>query len=144
MGNFDVGVPFFLFVAFTDALDGSVARVRKQITKWGTFYDPVADKLLIGSVVILIVMKYINVWFGLIIIAFEGMIALGGIVRKKNGDKIQSANIWGKIKMVLQVVGVTMLLVAVWLGIDLFIPISVGTLSLAIVFAVISLYTYSL
>jgi len=143
-GNYAVGVPLFLFVAATDALDGSVARLRRQITQWGTFYDPVADKILIGSVVLIIVMKHINVWFGLIILAIEMLIALGGFLRRKKAGIVTSANMYGKIKMFFQVAGVTILLFAVWLGIDLFIPISVGTLSLGIVFAIISLYTYSL
>lgn len=139
--QYSIGVPFFLLVAFTDALDGSLARVRKQITEWGTFYDPVADKLLIGSVVLLIVIQHVNPWFGFVIIALEVLIILGGFLRRIDG-KLVTANVFGKTKMVLQVVGVMALLIAVWLGVDLFIPFSIGTLSLAIVFAIISLFTY--
>jgi CDP-diacylglycerol--glycerol-3-phosphate 3-phosphatidyltransferase len=124
-------------------VDGSLARTRKQITAWGTFYDPVADKLLIGASVLLIVMQYINVYFGLLMLALELTIAACGIVRRRRGT-IASANVWGKTKMWLQVLGVTLLLIAVASGIQLFIPFSFATLSLAIVFAVISLYTYSL
>ncbi|MBI2475234.1 CDP-alcohol phosphatidyltransferase family protein [Candidatus Uhrbacteria bacterium] len=141
--NYDVGVPFFLIVALTDALDGSLARIRKQITEWGTFYDPLADKILISSVVLLVVVKHVNLVFGLIIIFLELLIIVGGYFRKLNG-KITSANIFGKTKMFLQVVGVVFLLIAIWAGYDLFIPVSIGTLSLAIVFAVISLFTYGL
>jgi len=141
--NYIVGVPLFFLVASTDAIDGSLARLRKQITEWGTFYDPVADKLLIGSVVLLIVMKHINIWFAWLIIFLELLIILGGYFRRKNGEVV-SANFWGKIKMCLQVAGVTALLVALWLGVDLFIPISIGTFSLGIVFAVISLFTYGI
>jgi CDP-diacylglycerol--glycerol-3-phosphate 3-phosphatidyltransferase len=143
IGNFEVGVPLFLFLAFTDALDGSVARIRKQITKWGSFYDPLADKILIGSVVLLVVVQHVNLFFGLLIVILEALLMTGGIVRSKRGHKV-SANVYGKTKMVLQVLGVTMLLIALWAGFDLFIPISVGTLSLAIVFAVISLFTYGI
>lgn len=143
VGNYEVGVPFFILVAFTDAIDGSLARLRNQITDWGTFYDPVADKLLIGSVVILVVAKHVNVVFAFIIILLEVLIIFGGFLRKKNG-KITSANIFGKTKMCLQVLGVVFLLIAVSAGFDLFIPVSIGTLSLAIVFAVISLFTYGL
>lgn len=46
--------------------------------------------------------------------------------------------------MFLQVLGVTFLLIAVSAGVNLFLPLSIGTLSLAIVFAVISLYTYGI
>ena len=142
--NFDLGIPLFLFAAFTDALDGSIARLRDEVTDWGTFYDPVADKLLISTTVLLIVIKYINLWLALIIVGIEMMIIYGGYKHRQEGGKPTSANFYGKMKMMLQVLGVTFLLMAVWFGVDLFIPMSVGTFAVAIVFAVISLYTYSL
>lgn len=141
--QYSIGVPFFLFVAFTDAIDGSMARLRHQITDWGTFYDPVADKLLISSVVLLVVAKHVNIIFAGIIILLELLIITGGLFHKHNG-RVTSANIFGKTKMFLQVLGVVFLLIALWAGFDLFIPVSVGTFSLAIVFAVISLFTYGL
>ena len=137
------GVPLFFIAALTDLIDGTLARLRKQITDWGTFYDPVADKLLIGTVAILIVAQHINVWLALIIIGLDLLLIVGGVLRKRDGQ-VMSANGWGKMKMVLQVAGVMALLIAVWLGVDLFIPFSIGTFSLAIVFAVISLFTYGL
>ncbi|MCR4314008.1 MAG: CDP-alcohol phosphatidyltransferase family protein [Candidatus Uhrbacteria bacterium] len=143
INQFQVGVPLFLFVAFTDAIDGSLARLRNQVTDWGTFYDPLADKVLIGSVVLLVVIQHVNLLFGLLIVSVEAILLIGGYVRKHQGKSIGS-NVFGKTKMFLQVTGVTMLLIALWAGFDLFIPISVGTLSLAIVFAVISLFTYGL
>ena len=141
--NFPVGVPLFLFAAFTDVLDGSLARLRKQITDWGTFYDPLADKLLIGMVVMLIVVKHVNLIFGLVIIIIEALIILGGYIRKQRGT-LNGSNILGKTKMFFQVLGVTFLLISLWAGMSLFIPISVGTLSLAIVLAVISLFSYGI
>lgn len=141
--QFQVGVPLFLFVAFTDAIDGTLARLRNQITDWGTFYDPLADKVLIGSVVLLVVIQHVNVFFGLLIVSVEAILLIGGYIRKRQGKPIGS-NLFGKTKMFLQVTGVLMLLIALWAGFDLFIPLSVGTLSLAIVFAIISLFTYGL
>jgi len=141
--NFSLGVPLFWFVAFTDALDGSLARLRNQVTPWGTFYDPLADKIFIGSVVLLVVVNHVNIIFGFLILLVECAIILGAFVQRRRG-KIMSANIFGKTKMFLQVLGVSFLLIAMWAGFDLFIPLSIGTLSLAIVFAVISLLTYGL
>lgn len=141
--NYALGVPFFIALAISDALDGSLARLRHKITEWGTFYDPVADKLLIGSLVLLIVVQHIGIAFGIVIVGLELLIILGGYYRRMRGH-VKGANIFGKTKMVLQVIGVSWLLLALWLGIDLFIPFSVGTLSMAIVFAVISLFTYGL
>jgi CDP-diacylglycerol--glycerol-3-phosphate 3-phosphatidyltransferase len=140
---YSVGVPLFIFSAFTDALDGSMARLRNQITPWGTFHDPVADKFLIGSVILLIVIQHVNAYLALALIVVELMLIGGGWYKRQHG-KISSANIWGKVKMILQVFGVSFLLIALWLGIDLFVDISNGTFALALVFAVVSLLTYSL
>ena len=141
--HFDIGVPLFLFAAFTDALDGSLARVRHQITDWGTFYDPFADKLLITGVILIVVVHYINPIFALLVVGIECIIFLGGCVRKRRGE-ITSANVFGKTKMFLQVTAVLFLLIAAWAGADLFIDASIATFSLAIAFAILSLFTYGL
>jgi len=141
--NYRLGIPLFVLTAFTDALDGSLARIRKQITDWGTFYDPVADKLLIGSVVLLIVVQHVNPVIAFALILLELLLILGGWYGRQHG-RIKSANVWGKVKMLLQFFGVFFLLIALWLGVDLFIEISNGTLILAIIFAIVSLLTYSL
>lgn len=138
----NIGVPLFLFAAFTDALDGSVARLRNQITEWGSFYDPIADKLLIGAVVLLVVTEHVNPVFAIIIVVVEASIILGGVFYARKGKVICSANFFGKTKMFLQVLGITTLLIALWGGLNLFIPFSIGVLSLAMIFAVISLFTY--
>lgn len=133
----------FLIAAFTDALDGSLARLRKKITMWGTMADPVADKLLVGSVVVIFVAREINIWFSVLIIVLELMILAGSYYRKRKGI-YSSANGAGKIKMILQVIGVCLLLLARVFGVQLAVPFAIGTFSLAIVFAMISLVTYSL
>lgn len=144
MENWSVCVPMFLFAALTDLLDGSLARTRKQITMWGTVADPIADKLLIGSVMILFVAKEVNPYFAAVIVVVEIAIATTAIVRKIRHQPFISANWYGKIKMLFQVIGVTTLLIARWSGMEMFVPFSVGTLTIAIVFALMSLYTYGL
>lgn len=141
--RYEIAIPLFLFLALTDAIDGSLARLRHQITPWGTFYDPLADKILIGSVVLIVVAKHVNIILSIVILLLELLLIVGGYIRKRQG-KVNGANIFGKTKMCLQVLGVVFLLIALWAGYDLFIPISTGTLALAVVFAVISLFTYGL
>lgn len=143
MENYAWGVPLFFIAALTDMIDGSLARLRKQVTDWGSIYDPVADKLLISTVLIVTVAQHINPWLALVIIVLEIIMIVGGFIRKQHGFKVQ-ANTWGKIKMCLQVSGVMALLIALWLGVDLFIPFSTAIFYMAIVFAVISLYTYGI
>jgi CDP-diacylglycerol--glycerol-3-phosphate 3-phosphatidyltransferase len=133
-----IAAPLFFGTAVTDMIDGSLARTRKQITMWGTMADPIADKLLIGSVVIVFVAREINAAFAAVIVLLECLIVLMAFARRERGHPYVSANWYGKTKMVLQVAGVLMLLIARWLGIELFIPFSIGTLSVAIVFGVIS------
>ncbi len=144
MADWSVVLPLFLFAALTDLLDGSLARTRKQITLWGTIADPIADKLLIGSVVILFVAREINIYFAGVIVFVELLIVLNAVVRRARGRSYISSNWYGKVKMLLQVIGVTALLIARLSGLDLIIPFSVGTFSIAIVFALMSLYTYGL
>lgn len=141
--QYRIGVPLFIFAAFTDALDGTLARLRRQITDWGTFYDPIADKLLIAPVLFIIAFKHVNPYVigGLILI--EITIALGGWFRRKRG-RMNMANGWGKWKMILEFIGITFLLLALWLGLDPFIQFAEVTLVLAAIFAFISLVTYSL
>lgn len=143
VGDYAAGVPLFVLTAFTDAIDGSLARLRKQITEWGMLYDPIADKFLIGSVILLVVIQHMNPAFGIIILILEALLITGGFIRKRMGLPVM-ANVVGKIKMFLQFLGVTFLLVSIWSGVTLLIPFSIATLSLAIVFAVASLLTYGL
>jgi CDP-diacylglycerol--glycerol-3-phosphate 3-phosphatidyltransferase len=140
-----IGLIAFLLVAFTDAIDGSMARTRNQITQWGKVYDPLADKILIGSMVFIIVLRYIDFWTAMVIIGIEILfIAVAWIrIRKGGGYKIE-ANIWGKIKMMLQVIGVTILLLSIIFNWAALIPYASGTLYVAIAFAIVSLLSYGI
>jgi len=142
-GHYSYGLIAFLLVAFTDTIDGSMARTRNEITEWGKVYDPLADKILISAVVFIIVLKYIGYWTAILIITIEVAIIITAWFRKYQGAKIQ-ANIWGKIKMLLQVLGVTLLLVSIVFGWGEILPLASGTLYVAIAFAIVSLLTYGI
>jgi CDP-diacylglycerol--glycerol-3-phosphate 3-phosphatidyltransferase len=142
-GNYSVGLIAFILVAFTDTIDGSLARTRDQITEWGKVYDPLADKVLIGSMVFTIVLRYIDLWTALMIIFIEFVIIITAWIRKQKGAIIQ-ANIWGKIKMNLQVAGVSILLLAIVFDWAALFPFASGTFYLAIAFAIVSLLTYGI
>jgi len=142
-GRYYDGLIAFLLVAFTDALDGSMARTRNQITNWGKIYDPLADKILIGSMVFVIVLRYIDFWTAMIIVGIEIVIITVAWVRKVKGYKVE-ANIWGKIKMMLQVAGVSILLLSVIFDLAALIPYASGALYVAIAFAIVSLLTYGI
>lgn len=133
----------FLLASFSDAIDGSLARTRDQVTEWGKVYDPLADKILIASMIFVIVFKQIGLWTSVLIIALELIIIIAAWVRKMEGRVIQ-ANVWGKVKMILQVIGVSVLILSLIYQWPLLLPFASGMLYLAIVFAVISLLTHGI
>ena len=141
--HYQIGLWFFLLVAFTDALDGSMARTRAQVTEWGKVYDPLADKLLIGSMIFAIVLRYIDFYAAMAIIVLEAIIIISAWWQKHNGRKVE-ANVWGKIKMLLQVVGTVFLLLAIVYDFESLLPFGKGAFYLAIAFGIISLLTYGI
>ncbi|HCC22269.1 hypothetical protein A2480_01420 [Candidatus Uhrbacteria bacterium RIFOXYC2_FULL_47_19] len=138
IGNYSWGVPLFLVAALTDALDGSMARVRRKITRWGIIYDPLADKLLIGSVLFLIVLRHVNFYLGFGLLMVESLMIVGGWLMQRRGV-VKPANFFGKVKMVAEVLGILLLLIALWLDMSLFVDLSNGTLGVALVVAILSL-----
>jgi CDP-diacylglycerol--glycerol-3-phosphate 3-phosphatidyltransferase len=143
IGAYGWGLLAFLLVAATDVIDGALARTRNQVTDWGRMYDPLADKLLIGSVVFAVVVRELDAVIGFSVITVEAaIIALAwyGYVR---GRKVQ-ANRWGKAKMGLEVIGVTVLLLALAFGVPGALPISSASFVLAILFALVSMVTYGI
>lgn len=104
-GRYEYGVPFFLFLAFTDMVDGSLARTRGLVTRWGTLLDPVVDKILIGSVLTVLLFRQFPLAIFLTLLGIECTFLLGGYLRNRRGI-VTGANWWGKIKMVCQVMAV--------------------------------------
>ncbi|HSD12388.1 MAG TPA: CDP-alcohol phosphatidyltransferase family protein, partial [Patescibacteria group bacterium] len=137
--RYSVGVPLFVFAALTDWFDGSLARVRRQVTEWGIVYDPLVDKLLIGSVLFVIVLDHINFTLGMALLGVEAFMIAAGWYRNRKTGRVEPANIWGKIKMVSEVCGIMLLLLALWFRVNLLVDLSTGTLGLALTFAIVSI-----
>jgi CDP-diacylglycerol--glycerol-3-phosphate 3-phosphatidyltransferase len=99
----------FVVAAVTDLLDGYVARKTGQITKLGRLLDPIADKLLVLSALILLVqVDRVSALVAILIIARE--VAVTGIraIAATEG-LIMSAEVTGKYKMALQVIAIVLL-----------------------------------
>jgi CDP-diacylglycerol--glycerol-3-phosphate 3-phosphatidyltransferase len=138
------GTIIFTIAAFSDALDGAMARVRHQITSDGKFLDPVADKLLIGSAAFILISRYISWSLTILIVLLELMIISIAMYKKYTMKKIViQAKTSGKIKMVLQCVGVVLLLFFILTNIPIFLLLSEITLWSAIGFAVVSMFAYN-
>ena len=106
----------FSIASITDAVDGHLARKNNQITNFGKFLDPIADKILTTSALLAFMsMGLCNIWIIMLVLVREFAIASVRMIAATNGVVIP-ANIWGKIKTVSQMVFtiLIMLLGEVW------------------------------
>lgn len=107
---------FFVLASYTDHLDGKLARKNNQVTTLGKFLDPIADKLLVSSMLIFLAVRdassyaleqtaFIPLWCVIIMVARDTVIdAMRSIAAQKN--VVIAANIFGKLKTVLQMVAI--------------------------------------
>ena len=130
LGNTGINLVFliifviFLIACYTDHLDGYLARKNNQVTDLGKFLDPVADKLLINSLVIFLIApnmfaRYIpescqpvvsfNMWCAIILVARDIVVDALRFVAASKG-KVIAANIFGKLKTVLEMVAIGVVL----------------------------------
>jgi CDP-diacylglycerol--glycerol-3-phosphate 3-phosphatidyltransferase len=138
--QFIIGTIIFLFSAFSDAVDGALARTKNHITSWGILCDPLADKLLIGSVSVILVTKYIGPHLSFVIVGLELALVFSAYYRYRG--KVVPAKTMGKVKMILQCVGIIFLLLFILSGAAFWLPAATYTLYAAVVFALLSLLVY--
>lgn len=101
-----VATVIFVVAALTDGLDGHIARKYNQITDFGKFVDPLADKLLVATALIsLVELGRIPAWMPVIIIAREFIVTSLRIVAMGSGV-VLAANMTGKIKTVIQIIAI--------------------------------------
>jgi CDP-diacylglycerol--glycerol-3-phosphate 3-phosphatidyltransferase len=111
-----VGAAIFGVAAFTDWLDGYLARQRNQVTQLGQLMDPLADKLLITAALIsLVQMGMASAWMVAVILGRELAITVLRSVAYVRGVTI-SASPLGKVKMGTQVFAILLLILGrqVW------------------------------
>ena len=101
----------FIVLALSDNLDGYLARSRGEITNFGKFIDPLADKLLVTAALLaLIEIGILPAWVALIIIAREFVVSGLRMVASAEGQVI-AASWYGKIKTLLQVIAIILFIV---------------------------------
>lgn len=102
--RFLIACIIFAIGSITDAVDGHLARKNNQITNFGKFLDPIADKILTTSALLAFMsMGLCNIWIVMLVLTREFAIASVRMIAASNGVVIP-ANIWGKIKTVTQMV----------------------------------------
>ena len=80
-GYYRAALAIFVVACITDALDGMIARLMKSKTDLGAFLDPMADKLLIVSAFItLVLLKMLPVWLAIIVISRDVILVFGSII----------------------------------------------------------------
>lgn len=112
VGRHVVGVALFLGAAFTDYLDGKIARRRQQVSTLGKLLDPIADKLLISAALIsLVENRLVPAWAVVVIVGRE--FAVSGLRSIAAGEGvIIAASRMGKLKMLAQVIAIGTLIVS--------------------------------
>lgn len=132
-----IGFSIFILAILTDGLDGFLARWRGSKTKLGSILDPIADKLLLASSVIVLTINkdmLINLplWFAVVVISRDFLILFGsGLVFVLVGDLKIKPTVIGKCAMFMQTVSVlgTLLL----LKVQILMPLWIATIAVTIV-----------
>ena len=103
-----VGCIIFIVASITDFVDGHLARRNNLVTDFGKFMDPLADKFLVNSSLIILAVQKSNLLPVLIVVLMIGRdIAVDGIklISAKKGRTV-AANIYGKLKTVFQMIAI--------------------------------------
>ena len=104
----------FLIAAITDWFDGWLARRLDQESEFGAFMDPVADKLIVATALVLLVAHYDNIWITLaamVIIGREILVsALREWMARSGRSESVAVTIVAKFKTTLQMTAITILL----------------------------------
>lgn len=101
--NFLIAGLIFAAASLTDMFDGKLARKNNQVTDFGKFADPLADKILVLSALICFVELGIVGAVPVIIILFRELMVTSMRLIAANKGKVVAANIWGKSKTVSQI-----------------------------------------
>ena len=97
----------FIIASLTDKLDGYLARKNNQVTTFGKFLDPLADKILVlAAMMMLVEMAKLPAWIPIIVLAREFIVSGYRLVAVEQGGKVIAASKWGKLKTVTQMIAI--------------------------------------
>lgn len=102
----------FIIASITDKLDGYIARAKNEITTFGKFLDPIADKILVlAAMIILVEDNRLPAIIPIIVLFREFIVSGYRLVAVEKGGKVIAASIWGKLKTVTQMFALILALV---------------------------------
>lgn len=112
--NFIIMDIIFIIASITDKLDGYLARKNNEITNFGKFLDPIADKILVVSAMLILVGSgKLPAWIPIIIITREFAVSGYRLIAVEQNGKVIPASIWGKLKTVTQMIAIILAFVDV-------------------------------
>ena len=100
----------FGIASFTDFLDGKIARKNNIVTTFGKFADPIADKLLVNTMLIIMTYKHMIPLVCCIVMILRDIIVDGCRMRAAQKGVVVSAGMLGKLKTALQMVTIVLIL----------------------------------
>ena len=137
--NREYAVLFTLLAVSTDALDGYFARLFNQESELGKVIDPLADKVGVGIVVVLLlIFGDIPLWFALLVLCRDIVIFLGGLYIRKRTGIILPSTMAGKFAVSF----VALTLVLSMVHYRIFSPIQVVSLYVSVILLVFSFIVY--
>lgn len=102
----------FIIASYTDHLDGKLARKNNQVTTFGKFADPLADKILVlAAMLILVEDGNLPAWIPIIVLFREFVVSGYRLVAVEKGGEVIAANIWGKLKTVTQMIAIILMFI---------------------------------
>ncbi len=121
LGSFTVGsvslpylnivvIALFALASFTDFLDGHIARKRNLVTTFGKFADPIADKLLVNQMLLILSYKHMIPLVCCILMILRDIVVDGCRMMASQKGVVVSAGMLGKLKTVLQMFSIIVIL----------------------------------
>ena len=107
----------FIIASATDYLDGHLARKWNQVTDLGKFLDPIADKMLVNTLLIYLIIPVGGVgipWFCVALMVLRDLVVDTMRFVAASKGKVVAANIFGKMKTVFQMVAIPFVLLGGW------------------------------
>lgn len=142
--NSEIGLlflaPIFVIAALTDFLDGYIARKYNLVTQFGKFIDPLADKMIVMTALLLLSdAGLVYMWITIIIMTREFIVTGIRLITVGEG-KIIAASKLGKLKTATTMIALILLLMYPYA--DIFATIGIYILYVGLAFTVISLVDY--
>ena len=102
----------FIIASITDKLDGYLARKNNEVTTFGKFLDPIADKILVlAAMIIFVEVGKLPSWIPIIVLFREFIVSGYRLIAVQKNGTVIAASIWGKLKTVTQMIALILMFI---------------------------------